>query len=270
MKTLYVTDLDGTLLRSNERTSDFTNQTINKLVDMGMVFSYATARSFKTAHKVTAGMSAEFPVIVYNGTLIVDNLTGEILISHFFDDAEKKEILHDLISHDIYPIVYSLIDGNEKFSYVQERNTIEMQEFIATRKGDVRDNPVNNVDDLYKGDCFYINCIDSKEKLEPLYLKYKDKYPTFFGEDIYLHSQWLEILPHNVSKANAAMQLKDLLGCEKLVVFGDGTNDIDMFMAADEAYAVSNASEELKKLATDIIGSNNEDAVAKWLLNHII
>ncbi len=91
MKTLYVTDLDGTLLRSNERTSDFTNQTINKLVDMGMVFSYATARSFKTAHKVTAGMSAEFPVIVYNGTLIVDNLTGEILISHFFDDAEKKK-----------------------------------------------------------------------------------------------------------------------------------------------------------------------------------
>lgn len=33
MKTLYVSDLDGTLLRSND----------NKLTDRGMIFSYATA-----------------------------------------------------------------------------------------------------------------------------------------------------------------------------------------------------------------------------------
>lgn len=41
MKTLYVSDLDGTLLRSNETTSDYTNRTINELVDSGMLFSYA-------------------------------------------------------------------------------------------------------------------------------------------------------------------------------------------------------------------------------------
>ncbi len=40
---------------------------------------------------------------------------------------------------------------------------------------------------------------------------------------------------------------------------------IDMFEIADEAYAVSNAVDELKSIASGIIGSNDEDGVAKWL-----
>ncbi len=41
-----------------------------------------------------------------------------------------------------------------------------------------------------------------------------------------------------------------------------------MFQAADEAYAVANALPELKKYATGIIGSNEEDAVARFLQEH--
>ena len=51
MSNLYVSDLDGTLLRSNETTSEYTNYVINSLVDKGMIFSYATARSLITAKK---------------------------------------------------------------------------------------------------------------------------------------------------------------------------------------------------------------------------
>ena len=72
-------------------------------------------------------------------------------------------------------------------------------------------------------------------------------------------------MPKNVSKGNAVKQLKEFLGCDKVVVFGDAGNDVDMFNAADEAYAVGNAAEELKKIATGIIGNNNDDGVAKWL-----
>lgn len=39
MKTLYVSDLDGTLLQSNQTTSDFTCEAINRLVEKGMLFS---------------------------------------------------------------------------------------------------------------------------------------------------------------------------------------------------------------------------------------
>ena len=59
------------------------------------------------------------------------------------------------------------------------------------------------------------------------------------------------------------------LGCDRLVVFGDQKNDIDMFKAADACYAVSNAVDELKALATDLIQSNNEDGVARWLEEHL-
>ena len=98
MKTLYVSDLDGTLLRSNESTSEYTNDTINALVEKGMIFSYATARSLITAKKVTKGLNAKIPLIVYNGAFVMDNATGEIMLSNFFDDSVKE------VFDDIYPI----------------------------------------------------------------------------------------------------------------------------------------------------------------------
>lgn len=52
-------------------------------------------------------------------------------------------------------------------------------------------------------------------------------------EDIYSKRQWLEIMPKTASKSNAIRQLKAYLGCEKVVVFGDEKNDIDMFELAE-------------------------------------
>ena len=82
MKTLYVSDLDGTLLQSNETTSEYTNAVINSLTDRGMIFSYATARSLITAKKITKGIQARIPLIVYNGAFVIDNVTGDILIAN--------------------------------------------------------------------------------------------------------------------------------------------------------------------------------------------
>jgi len=87
--------------------------------------------------------------------------------------------------------------------------------------------------------------------------------------DLYSGEPWLEILPTNTSKAHAIRQLKEKLGYDKLVVFGDGKNDMEMFELADEAYAVANAVPELKAIATAVIGGNNEDGVAKWLEEHV-
>jgi len=269
MKTLYVSDLDGTLLQSNERTSDYTNQTINRLVENGMIFSYATARSWHTARKVTKGLNAKIPLITYNGAMIVDNMDGTFLAQNCFDD-HAKELLHDLFKHGIYPIVYSLIDNDEKFSFIPSKCTGGMQAFVKSRNEDKRKNPVHDIKGLMQGNIFYITCIDNRSKLEPLYEKYRNLYHCVFSVNLYTQEQWMEIMPEKASKSNAALQLKKQLGCEKLVVFGDGENDIDMFQIADEAYAVSNAVEELKNIADGIIEDNNSDGVAKWLNKHIV
>lgn len=264
MKTLYVSDLDGTLLRSDVSTSDYTNRTINCLAQQGMLFSYATARSYSTSAKVTRGLDAHIPLIVYNGAMIVDNVTGEILLSNFFG-SDAHAVLDDLLAHGVVPIVYAFVDGVERFSYVPARSSRGVLDFVASRRGDRRDNPVNSTEDLYRGDIFYFACIGEEEKLEPLERKYRDVYHTVYQKDIYSGEQWLEIMPLAASKSNAIRQLREKLGCDRLVVFGDGKNDIDMFELADEGYAVSNAAPELKAVATAVIGSNDEDAVARWL-----
>ena len=264
MSKLYVSDLDGTLLRSDQVTSDYTNQVINTLVDKGMLFSYATARSLITAKKVTMGIQAKIPLIVYNGAFVIDNVTEEILIANYFDDTVFT-LLDDLFNNNIYPIVYSYIKGSEKFSFVPELCTKGMNKFIERRNGDVRTNAVSSLAELKLGNVFYITCIDDSEKLKPLYNKYKDTYHCVFQTDIYTKDKWLEIMPIEASKSNAIKQLQTMLGCEKLIAFGDGINDIDMFQIADESYAVANSHEELKKHATAVISSNDEDGVAKWL-----
>lgn len=267
MGNLYVTDLDGTLLRSNETVSDYTSSVINSLVDKGMLFSYATARSLITAKKVTKGITAKIPLIVYNGTFVIDNVTEKILISNYFDSSVRN-VLDDLFENGVYPIVYAHIHGKEKFSFIPQLCTNGMTLYLNSRKGDVRTNAVDSPDDLKKGDIFYISCIDEPEKLRPLYEKYRDRYHCVYQTDIYTKEQWLEIMPLAASKSNAIKQLRSLLGCEKLIVFGDGKNDIDMFQLADESYAVANAHEDLKRYATDIILSNDADGVAKWLLTN--
>lgn len=269
MKTLYVSDLDGTLLQSNERTSEYTNNIINELVERGMLFSYATARSFETSHKATIGLNANIPLIIYNGAMVVNNKDGSILLKNFFGN-DVTELLNDLFSEGIFPIVYSFIDGKEKFSFITSKCTNGMKMFIDSRKNDRRTNPVNKKEDLLKGNIFYITCIDEKQKLKLLYEKYKNTYHCVFQIDIYTQEQWLEIMPKEASKSNAIKQLKEVLGCEKVVVFGDGTNDIDMFEIADESYAVANAVNELKSVATAVIAGNNDDGVAKWLQEHYI
>lgn len=264
MANLYVSDLDGTLLRSNEVTSEYTNQVINMLVNKGMLFSYATARSLITAKKVTKGISANIPLIVYNGAFVFDNITERILIANYFDNSVYS-VLDDLFSHGVYPIVYAYINGKEKFSFIRKLCTKGMDRFLASRKGDIRTNEVQALAELKEGNIFYITCIDAPEKLKPLYDRYKDKYHCVYQTDIYTNEQWLEIMPLEASKSNAIKQLRAMLNCEKLIVFGDGKNDIDMFQMADESYAVANAHEELKKYATAVILSNDDDGVARWL-----
>ena len=82
--TLYLSDLDGTLLRPDQTLSAYTCAVIDRLVSAGVHFSYATARSIETADKVTRGIRVALPVIVQNGTFIVDSATKKPLWSAKF------------------------------------------------------------------------------------------------------------------------------------------------------------------------------------------
>lgn len=264
MKTLYLSDLDGTLLNSSQCTSQFTNDVINSLIDGGGLFSFATARSEETATPVVKGFNISAPPIFYNGA-VIGFAHGDLPPTRIFFPDNIIDIVSELIDSEINPIVYSFIDGEEKFSFIQDKCPNEMTEFLDTRKHCKRCRPVNAFEELIKGNIFYITCIDLKNKLSPFYDKYRNEYYCVFQKDTYTDGQWLEIMPQTSTKANAAVTLKKRLCCDELVVFGDNKNDIELFKVADRSYAVANAVSELKAIATDVIESNNNDGVARFL-----
>lgn len=265
-KTLYVTDLDGTLLTGDQYVSPKSCEIINSLTEQGLIFSYATARSLITAKKVTAGLALKSPVIVNNGAFIVDSESGEKLVKNTFSAAQAEDIFSTLTRFGIFPLVYSIIDGTEKFSYIPEKLTRGMTDFLNTRQGDPRHRPLSGEYCMLDGEPFYITCIDKAGSMSEAHDELKKRYYCVYSRDIYSGDQWLEILPENATKANAVLQLKECCGCGRLVVFGDGMNDIPMFRAADECYAVENAAPELKEIADGIIGGNNDDSVAEFIL----
>ena len=271
IKTLYVSDLDGTLLTSDMNISENSLKIINTLIDEGMLFTYATARSISSASIVAKGLSTKHPIIAYNGAFIVEPDTRKILAKEDFSRAQIEAVMDILSRNHISPLVYSFVDGKERVSWIPNEENEGKRHYIDSRKGDKRLRPVAVDEELYKGEVFYFTCIGEKEELEPVYqtLKDNENYTCTFQPEIYREEYWLEIMPRKATKANAILKLKELLDCNRIVSFGDAINDIPMFRISDECYAVENAVEELKKMATAVIESNNNDGVAKWLNAHV-
>ena len=77
MNELFISDLDGTLLNSNAELTDFTVNTINSLIEKGMFFTYATARTEYSAGNITKRLNINVPCIVNNGAEIYDRQSGK-------------------------------------------------------------------------------------------------------------------------------------------------------------------------------------------------
>ena len=266
--TLYLSDLDGTLLRSDQSLSAYTCAVIDRLVSAGVHFSYATARSIETAEKVTRGIRVALPVIVQNGTFIVDSATKKPLWSAKLTLQEAETIFEAFLRRGLFPIIYAVIDGRNRFSYLRDRCTGPQWEFLLTRIGgsDRRAREIFSEEDALDGDLHYFACIsDDEGALLSVKEALEGDFRCIFSHDIYTGAPWLEVMSNSASKAAAARRLREMLGCNKLVCFGDAVNDLPMFELADERYAVANAAPELKAIATDVIDGNDEDAVAGWL-----
>lgn len=277
MRTLYVTDLDGTLLNTESRINPESLSIINELVEQGMLFTYATARSLESASVVTEGLRLTMPVIVYNGAFIMrprtqePSLPGEILYSQFFTREEAGFIRENLEKAGISPLVYSSIRERESVSWNTARENEGIKHYLSNRRWDRRLRPLESAEGLYDGNIFYYTCIGEKEELMPLYEVFSRdrRLRCTIQQELYRPEYWCEVMPGKATKAQAIRTLKDMYGCDRVVSFGDAINDIPMFELSDECYAVENAVPELKSAATGIVGSNDGDGVAKWLRENV-
>ena len=167
-------------------------------------------------------------------------------------------------------MVYALVDGKERVTIINEKLNDGMKEYLTKRKDDPRINLTNDLHSLYQGEVYYFTVIGSYQELNSVYEMLKDNvnYNVTFQQEIYRDEYWLEIMPKTASKANAILKLKEILKCDEIVCFGDAINDLEMFKVSNQSYAMENAVDQLKKHATAIIDSNENEGVANWLIKN--
>lgn len=86
--------------------------------------------------------------------------------------------------------------------------------------------------------------------------------------DFKVHGQ---VKPLGINKGYGIVEVAKLLNIEPedFIVFGDGTNDVSMFVAAGKSVAMSNASEIVQQAADEVCPSVDDDGVAYYLNNYL-
>ncbi len=266
MKTLYITDLDGTFLNSKAEITENSKKLISEAVNLGALFTVATARTFATVMRMFSDMKLKLPLVLMNGVMLYDPVTKKILSCKAVDAETLREVFEVYRKHRIFPLVYRNKDSFLEIEYFRTDNPYQMKYVGKRADADGKRFVYSEKFDFEgKSEVIYIVTLDKYETLFPLYQEIRKIHgvSSVFYSDNYTDCYFLEIFSAGVSKASAMLQVKNIIGADKTVAFGDNMNDIEMFKAADESYAVDNACAELKAFASGIIGSNDDDAVAK-------
>lgn len=269
MKTLYISDLDGTLLHPNVMLSKSTIMILNKLMSQGLLFSIATARSIASVKYILKDLNLTLPIILMNGSCIYDPLIKDYINIEALDKEEAGILLSMIEDNQLKGFLYT-IDKGRLSTYYEHLSNPSLKAFFDERVSKYNKvfTKVDKFSSLANDPIVYFTLMDHKENLEEINLMVS-KLPNInsvFYKDNYSKDMWyLEIYSKKASKYHAVKYLRSYLSLDKIIGFGDNQNDIPLFEACDKSYAVDNAIEELKHRADGIIGKNSEDAVANWL-----
>ena len=263
---LYISDLDGTLLNTKAEVMPETVRLINEAVAAGAKFSFATARTAVTAVPITSGLNINVPVVLMNGVCVYDICKKEYVKIEKIPDEAFTEMTDVLRNFHLSGFLFSITDGELETCYenIDSENARRFYEERTKRYGKM----FIKIDDFSERagkNNVYFSVTDTKEKLEPVYelIKKIDGLHINFYCDVYNKNFWyMEVSSANASKYKAVMFLRRKYGFDKVVGFGDNLNDLPLFRACDETYAVENARDEVRSAASGIVPSNTENGVA--------
>ena len=272
--TLYISDMDGTLLNPAGIVSEKSTKILTDLINQGIHFTVATARTPLSALPLLSEIPVKGPMILMNGALCYDPEKKAFSDPIVFEKVSLEKLVEAEDASGMEGMLFSVDQGiltvnlgdvkscmwdgyfsMEKVAHVQAIR----QDVISASAADL----------LQKGVVYGLYMDNGPKKLDILFEYLKGSGLTVdYYKDKYTENRWcIEICSRNATKGNALNRLKQQ-GYDYLIGFGDSWNDVPLFQACDEGYAVANASENLKLLATDVILSNAEDGVAVHILHH--
>jgi len=271
---LYLSDLDFTLLRSDQTVGALTQKVWNDCVARGLRLSIATARSHTGVSKLLRGLTLREPMILLDGVMIA-LADGEILHLSAIDKALGDEILAAVYDvSGVYPLLVGL-DGadKERFAYPKEKTPCQ-QRLIQTFHNDRR------LLDHEPFGAFRRNLkivyVDTKERTAEWEALLKERFGSLIeikrNPDPYIDCWFMTVLHKEGDKAHALARLEAMAGVSRAdtTVFGDSHNDLGLFRMAGRKIAVANAIEELKAVADLVLPwSNDEEGVARFLQQEV-
>lgn len=268
MKTLYMTDLDGTLLFPDATLSDFSREALTKLYRAGVCVGISTARTAATVTKMFDGVPLGAPAALMNGACVYDLSAGRYLAAEVIPEAAQRALFAAVAGRCAFAYT---VEGGRLSTFYERDDEPHARAFRLEREkkyGKVF-TKVSSLSELTGRGVVYLSLAGPKERTECVRdaLAAAEGLNVHFYRDIYdKEFFYLEACAERVSKKAAAGHIRALTGAERLVAFGDNLNDLSLFEGCDEKIAVANAADEVKRAADLVIGSNAKDAVVRYIL----
>ncbi len=272
MKTLYISDLDGTLFNSKKEITAKSALLLNSCIEQGMKFTVATARMPYACDYRLSKINLEVPGVLTNGVFLY-NFNKNIYES--VEHISKKSVdtcLNILNKYQIPCFAYTYhFNTNISLFYQNEEQKTQTQYY--SERALQYCNEVTLAPDILKKtsdqNIVYLASTGQKQIFNPVIKELDELSEVSYALylNIYNGLYCLEIFSNKASKKNSIRKLIEIGNYDELVVFGDNLNDLSMFEIANYSYAPSNALPEVRSRATRVIGSYDEDGVAIFLAN---
>lgn len=273
MNTLYITDLDGTFLNDRAVVSPASAAIVTDLSHRGALISVATARTPATVVPLMENTFTTADLVVMTGAATWNRPAGRFNEITLIPPAEARAVMDGFDGSGISPFCYTLApDHTLEVYHAAPVLTAPEALFVELRKN-LRLKHFNlacPAPETAIGSMVLAFAMGAREPVVAVaehLRKTTDCYVSYY-KDTYTPGLWLlEIFAAGVSKAAGVTRLARSLGADRIVAFGDNLNDIPMLRVADVAVAVGNALDDVKEMADKIIGDNNSDAVARFILD---
>ena len=253
---LIALDMDGTLLNGSGVLTNRTKAAIKAAREQGIHVTIATGRMYPSALPIILELGIDVPCVFYNGAVIKNPVTHEILYEKPIDEELTHEILDFYREHGWYLQIYH----EDKLLVVDSSDPrCKYYESIA------------KIDAVALGDDFWDFC-GTPEKLlgismhREVFENMKSLTEEYFGDRLYVAASWrafVEMVNRDVNKALAVKIVAESLGIERedVMAFGDGGNDISMLRHAGIGIAMGNANDTVKASANYVTDSVDEDGI---------
>jgi Cof subfamily protein (haloacid dehalogenase superfamily) len=264
---MLATDLDGTLLRSDNTVSDATREALAAAEATGLIIAFVTGRPPRWLHEVAVTTGHTGIAIGANGALTYDLHTETVLDRHLLDVDVLTEVTR-ILREQIPQISFAMEYGVDFAFEPEYRHDWEILP-IEDRQG--RQLPVATTSDLAQLlDKPAVKMLAKGRDLDPD--EFMDAVESLVGGLVTVtrsgHSALVEISAAGITKASglAALAHSHGIGRDQVAAVGDMPNDVPMLQWAGHSFAVANAHPAARAAAQVVLErSNDEDAVAELI-----